>query len=301
MSFQEEYKALLSLLDDPDDEVNKEISDRILMIGDEILPYLKESVMNNLVDTPSGISRLNDLIDEIEFRIITTKLKNWCQNPVNLLEGVAIIGKMSGTDLGLAELNKEIEKIKMEVWLELRPDLTALEKVRVLNHVFYQRFAFRGDKDSYHDPDNSYLHRVFKRKKGNPISLSIIYSVVAQRLFIPIFGINLPHHFVLAYIDIPDLPEPGADSKGFNHLPPKGFPELFYINVFSDGSIFGRKHIDSFLEESQIKPRPEFYEPCSNKEIVIRVLRNLHNAFGLRNQVNQINKVNRLIELIEKS
>src|SRR5690606_25301401 len=146
-----------------------------------------------------------------------------------------------------ADLNKELERIKLEVWLDLRPDLTALEKINVLNHVFFKRFAFKGDNSDYHSPDNSFLHRVIKRKKGNPLSISILYSLVAQRLFIPVFGVNLPQHFVLAYLDMFDLPDPEADSKGLIGDVPQDEEILFYVNTFNEGAVFGKKHIETFL------------------------------------------------------
>lgn len=48
---------------------------------------------------------------------------------------------------------------------------------------------------------NSFINTVIESRKGNPLSLSLLYSVIAESLDLPIYGVNLPNHFVLAYLD----------------------------------------------------------------------------------------------------
>jgi hypothetical protein len=80
-------------------------------------------------------------------------------------------------------------------------DLNPTEKVKILNYILYQVHGFKGNVDSYHDPSNSFLNQVLETKKGNPILLAVLYILIAQRLNIPIYGVNLPQHFVLAYLE----------------------------------------------------------------------------------------------------
>lgn len=58
--------------------------------------------------------------------------------------------------------------------------------------------GFDGDAESYHDPDNALLTRVLDRKRGLPITLSILYASVARRLQVPAYVVNLPGHVVTA-------------------------------------------------------------------------------------------------------
>ncbi len=60
---------------------------------------------------------------------------------------------------------------------------------------------FSGNTTNHQDPQNSYIGQVLDTKKGNQISLASIYSIIAQKLDIPIYGVNLPQHFILAYLD----------------------------------------------------------------------------------------------------
>jgi len=295
-----DHKAIVSLIDDPDNTVRDAITNKILELGKEILPTLKSCQEDLPFDSPEGIERLNDLVEEIEFNEISERIIEWMKNPIDLLEGMWLANLTCGSEVSLADLNKEIERIKLEVWLDLRPDLTALEKINVLNHVFFKRFAFKGDNSDYHSPDNSFLHRVIKRKKGNPLSISILYSLVAQRLFIPVYGVNLPQHFVLAYLDMFDLPEPAADSKGLTGDVPQDEEILFYVNTFNEGAVFGKKHIETFLKQIKIGEKDDFYYPCSNRDIVLRVLRNLFNSYTLKGQVKKVKRFERLIHLVNE-
>jgi len=77
-------------------------------------------------------------------------------------------------------------------------------------------------------------------KKGNQTALAIIYSVIAQKLDIPVYGINLPQHFILGYVDESAQPE---TENGV----------LFYINTFNKGFIFGKRDVDMFLKQLNLK------------------------------------------------
>jgi regulator of sirC expression with transglutaminase-like and TPR domain len=67
------------------------------------------------------------------------------------------------------------------------------------SHLLGTRHGFRGDRGNYDDPDNSMLDLVLARRRGLPILLSVVYIEVARRADIPIGGVGLPGHFVVAH------------------------------------------------------------------------------------------------------
>src|SRR5262249_40900984 len=73
-----------------------------------------------------------------------------------------------------------------------------------INWALFVEEGFTGNQENYFDPRNSYLNEVIDRKTGIPISLSILYWSLADRLGVPLEGVNLPAHFMLR------LPEPDA-------------------------------------------------------------------------------------------
>ncbi len=260
-----QLNALISLLDDPDEEVYKQIRQKILSLGSMAIPAL-ENAWENSFDAAIQ-QRIESLIHTIQYERNSRELKIWSHpDHQDLLEGALIVARYQYPDLDEARIRRHMEQIKQDIWLELNNGLTPLEKVKVINHILFDVHNFSGNTTNYTAPQNSYINNVLETKKGNPISLSIIYAVIAQDLRIPIYGVNLPDHFILAYVDAP-AGEHGPD------LDPEHV--LFYINPFSRGWAVSRKEIDAFIKQKQLERREEYYSPCSNLDIIRRLINNL--------------------------
>ncbi len=287
---KKEINALISLLDDPDETVFKQVSMKFLSLGQEIIPVL-EDAWEHSFDTIIQ-NRIENIIHQIQFDLIKDELKEWMlPENQNLLEGSLIIAKYQYPDIDIIKIKKQIEQIKQDVWLELNDELTALEKVKIINHILFDVHNFSGNTTNYHAPQNSYINNVLESKKGNPLLLSIIYTIIAQALEIPIYGVNLPEHFILCYTnaDHEILPEIINDSKS---------NVLFYINPFSKGAVFGRKEIDAFLKQLKLEPLEMFYEQCSNLEIIKRLLRNLVASYEKLGYPDKSKELKELLETL---
>jgi regulator of sirC expression with transglutaminase-like and TPR domain len=284
-----ELNALISLLDDPDEEVFNEIREKLLSMGQEVIPALEYAWENSFDSVIQN--RIESIIHSIQFDRIIQSLREWAK-PENqdLLEGALLIARYQYPDLDEEKVRRHVEQIKQDIWLELNNNLTALEKVRVINHIIFDVHNFSGNTTNYHAPQNSYINNVLETKKGNPLSLSVIYAVIAQDLRIPIYGVNLPEHFILAYVD-----QGGAFYTGAADAD----RVLFYINPFSRGWVVSRKEIDAFLKQQRLDPRDEFYAPCSNLAIIRRLLRNLINSYEKLGYPNKVEELNKLFGALE--
>lgn len=191
-------------------------------------------------------------------------------------------------------MKARLASIRQDIWLELNDHLTAFEKVRVFNHIFFQVHGFKGNKRNYHAPQNSYINEVLDSRTGNPLSLAIIYQVLAEDLGLPLRGVNLPNHFVLAYLDEDSIGGADAGQSGEENV-------LFYVNAFSQGDILGRNEINEFLEKLKIEPRPSFYAPCTNLEIIRRQLNNLANSYQKLGDEDRNTDLERLRDLLGKN
>ena len=130
---------------------------------------------------------LRQLIQEIHFGNIEKYLTNWVETGgQDLLEGAFIVARLQYPDLSINYLNGIIDDLRQDIWLELNPNLTALEKVRIINHFLFEVHKFSGNIYNMYSPQNSYINQVLETKKGNPVSLSIVYICIAQKLGIPI-------------------------------------------------------------------------------------------------------------------
>ena len=275
----ESLKSLILLLDDPDDQIYDHVSKEVKKFGVEAIPLLEESWeysdLGELFQT-----RIEKITHEIQFDIIEKRLIDWKNSTSkDLIEAWLIISKWHFPGLEEKRVYDKIETIKKTIWLEINESQTAFEKVAIINKIIYEEFHFQGDTKNYHSPINSYINTVLETKHGNPLSLSILYSYISQSLNIPIYGINLPSHFLIGYIDqFKTNSSIGSNKSGV----------LFYIHAFSEGSILYHSDIKSFLEQLKITDNPIYYEPCSNTTIVNRILSNLISSYQQSNHEEKV-------------
>lgn len=276
-----EVKALIHLIDDPDDAIFHQVREKIISYGTDVIPHL-EAYWG---EGDFGLvfqERVENIINEIQFKGAKDSLTLWAESGgEKLIEGAILLAKYQYPDFDEKPMLLELEKIQKDIWIELNYNLTSFEKVKVFNHILFNIHGFTGNKTNFHAPQNCYINDVIQTKKGNPLSLCIIYIHLAQNLNVPIYGINLPSHFVLGYMDELSILD---NSNGKDQV-------LFYINAFSRGSIFYRQEIDSFLRQMKVQKHEAFYNPCSNVDIILRQIKNLiysYNKLGYEEKVKEL-------------
>jgi regulator of sirC expression with transglutaminase-like and TPR domain len=279
-----EVNSLIRLLDDPDQEIYNHVHGKLLSYGSEVINYL-ENAFGEAFD-PIQQERIANLVHEIQFDILKNDLRLWQHSGAfDLLQGILIINRYQYPDLDEQKIINQIEAIKRDIWIQMMNEASAPEQIKLINHVFYSIYGFSGNTSNHLDPQNSYLSQVLETKKGNQISMAIIYSIIAQKLDIPVYGVNLPQHFILAYMDESQQ----SEFEG---------GVLFYINAFNKGLIFGRRDVDMFLKQLNVKADKQFYEPCSNTEIIKRVLRNLISAYEHLVAPEKVAELEELLEIL---
>lgn len=278
---KQELKALISLLDDPDTEIYQALEDKLITCGPEVIPLLEESWEESFDILLQG--RVEQIIHKIQFNEVQSDLQLWkMNNQDDLLAGLLIVNRYQYPNLGEEEVYSKLAEIKRSAWYHLMYEMSPLEKVKLLNNILFREFGLSGNTSDYHAPQNSFINKVLETKKGNPISLACIYSIIAQRLDIPIYGINLPKHFVLAYMNEENHQE-----------------VQFYINVFNRGQVMREEDILSFLQQLNLPPSDDYIKPCSNLAIIKRVLRNLVAAYNHVDNLEKREEVQLLLDLME--
>ncbi len=252
-----ELKALVTLLEDEDSEIVEHVEKKLMEMGTSVIPLLErewEINFNPLIQT-----RIEDLIHTLQFELFQERLEDWKNNREDdLLEGLWVLATYQYPDLDLDFLKQEFHQLYIDIWREFREDLLPFDQVRLINNILFNQFKFRANTKNFHSPANSMINAVLESKKGNPISLCSVYLLVSRKLDLPIYGVNLPNLFILTY---------------------KGNNNHFYINVFNKGLIFSKDDIDNYLEQLEIPPNEEYYQPCDNTQIVVRSIRNLMMSF----------------------
>ena len=257
-------EALIALLGDSDAEVLNVVTDSLLKQGISIVPHL-EKAWETTVDAKTQ-ERLENVIHNIQFETTKLNLHNWNKSGAEyVLEGACYLAQFQFPEINCKKIDKEIEKIKDDIWLEINSNLTALEKVKILNYVIFDLHKFARNTNNFYSSQNSFINQVIETKKGNPISLAIIYLAVAYKLNLPVYGVNLPKNFILAYKD--EYRHYDADDETEDIL--------FYINPYNKGAVLGKKEIDYFIRQQQLTPDKSYYLPCSNQDVVKRLINNL--------------------------
>ncbi|MEK6477692.1 transglutaminase-like domain-containing protein [Catalinimonas sp. 4WD22] len=271
-----ELKALVSLLDDEDQEVLGHVEEKIISFGDIIIPFLEEEWENSF--NPNVQKRIEDIIHTLQFEALKKRLEEWFNSEEqDMLEGMWIIATYQYPDLTLEDLKKQLEQIYYEAWLEFKTDVHPFDRVKILNSVLFGKLKFSANTKNFHAPANSMINTVLETKKGNPISLCVIYMLVAQRLKLPVYGVNLPSLFILTY---------------------KSQETQFYINAFNRGLIFSKNDIDNYIAQLKLQPIDIFYQPCSNLDIVRRMFRNLIVSFEKLGDYDKAEEIKILLDII---
>ncbi len=131
-----------------------------------------------------------------------------------------------------------------------------------LHEFLFEEQGFGGDNEDYYNPLNSYLPAVLERKKGLPITLSLVYKIVAERLGLRAWGIGLPGHFMV-----------GLEMDGQQML----------IDPFARGRILTPDETHERLQEmfgAEVEWSEDLLRPASNRHWLTRMLQNLLNIFG---------------------
>ncbi len=123
-----------------------------------------------------------------------------------------------------------------------------------LTTSLFGRWGFMGDQVDYYDPRNSYLHEVLERRRGIPITLSVVLIEVGRRAGVPLAGVGTPAHFMAC-----TTAEPRR-----------------WVDAFAGGRILDRADLDD--QFSRLAPGIDldpYLEPVQPHQIVARILANL--------------------------
>lgn len=252
----EEKNAFLSLLDDQNSAVRKALLGFFSEHSVAALPFLKEIAAGK---HRALAWHARWFLDELKFSDPVAEFKGFIRSLNYELETGALLLSRTvfpGIDIGACcELLDEMAARCRELIAE---PMTAREKCRVLNRVLFHEYGFRGNYEHYTDPLNTFLDQVLQRRKGIPISLSIVYLLVAHRLSVDLQPVGLPGHFVIGcYVE--DTP--------------------FFIDAFEQGVFRTPEELFTLLRVQQIEPKDTDLAPTPVREVLCRCCRNLVNHY----------------------
>lgn len=278
--------ALMSLTDEPNEKLYCMIADKIVSCGEQILPLLKKNLVKAKDDF--HYKRIENLIYSIEYQDVITKFKTWHSNRQHdLMEPYFILSRHRFPNLDWNWIGFQTIMIVEQLEQELNENLTPLEQIKTINHIIYDVNGFDGNIKAVNNPDSYFINTLIDTKEGNPLSLGMLYSIVAQRLNLPVYGIDLPNHFILAYTR-PTTRHPKIEDV------------LFYINPYNKGMVLTKKDIRKYLDQLNITPELRFFEPINNVEIIKKLFNTLMDTYIINGNEREADEMREIINDTKK-
>jgi regulator of sirC expression with transglutaminase-like and TPR domain len=278
-TFQDDQlKAIFTLLSDRDEKTVDLVRQTLIDIGPDAVPSLERA---QGAAAPFVRRQLQSLVEQIRQNDLESRFRDFVsrdESELDLEEGAFFISQFRYPDTDPLEGGEVLDRLADELETRLirrrHPDAI----VHQMNRFLFLEQGFHGNTRNYYDPDNSYLNRVLERRTGIPISLSVIYLLVAKRLNLPIVGVGLPGHFMLKY-------EEGDCS--------------LFLDPFNNGKILTRDECVRFLLNSGHEVQPGHFASATVREILTRMLRNLVHAYGQLKDNDRAFRLTRLIHILQ--
>jgi regulator of sirC expression with transglutaminase-like and TPR domain len=183
-------------------------------------------------------------------------------------------------DLAIDVYLARLEQLAADARARLGSETDVYRTIDVLNDVLFREHGFRGNREDYFDPRNSFLNEVLDRRTGIPISLSVLYMEVAQKIGLPLQGVGFPGHFLVKYA---------------------GPAEEIVIDPFGQGEIRSRKNLQTMLNRlyrGKVGFDADFLAAATKKQILRRMLNNLELIYLRQNELTKgLSVVERLLVL----
>jgi len=188
---------------------------------------------------------------------------------INLAEAALLIASEEYRDLDIAAYLARLDVMAATLRRRLRADISPADTIVALNRFLFDEHGFSGNAADYYDPRNSFLNEVLDRKRGIPLTLALVYMEIGRRIGLPVQGVSFPAHFLVkcplregtVVLD----PYANGISLSLDDLKQR-------IRSLHDGAEPSKSVITGMLAAA------------SNKEILVRMLRNLKGIYSNQKQ-----------------
>jgi regulator of sirC expression with transglutaminase-like and TPR domain len=276
---EKQRRALISLLADDDQNVYRTVREKIISYGPATAPWLREYTLSN---DPVLRRRAHEIVSHFDRQAADTQLLAFCLNQgedFDLEQSVLLLSRTQYPDINTEAYSALLDEYAGDLRdrLDLNGDPSQI--LKVINDYLFRELKFTGDEHNFYDPDNSYFNRVMDRRTGNPISLSLVYLLLARRLHLPMAGIGLPGHFLCRY----------QSSRA---------------EVYVDAFRGGRLQTKADCVKHVVQLRQRFDESClapvSSRRILLRICANLHQIYTQRKSAEQVERLQRYLVALAK-
>jgi len=222
-------------------------------------------------------------LDEIRGTRLEQELRTLAASPEGRLDletGALLVARYAYPALDVGLYRRRLDDMAMEVRDRLGRRASGEEAVKTLNRYLFTEQGFRGNTRNYYEAENSYLNRVIDRRTGIPISLSVVYLLIGQRLELPVFGIGMPGHFLVKF-----------DSDRYK----------VFIDCFNAGALLTEKDCARFLMQAGYGFEERYLQRSNTAAVLNRMLKNLVSIYHKLDETVKASRLGRFIQVLEGS
>jgi regulator of sirC expression with transglutaminase-like and TPR domain len=276
---EKQRNALVSLLADEDLAVYRTVRQKIVSYGPIAAQWLQPHALSN---DPVLRRRAVEIIQHFSRLDADTQFLAFCLNQgedFDLEQGVLLLAQTQYPAINLEGYSAMLDDVAGE--LRERLDLSGdpEQVLAIVGEYLFTELKFLGDETNAPDPDNSYLNRVLDRRKGNSISLSVVYLLVARRLRLPVVGIALPEHFVCRY-----------QSSRYE----------IYIDPVRRGRLLSKSDCVKYVVQFRHRFDESCLAPMSARRILLRICARLHQIYTHLKSPGQAERLQRYLVALAK-
>lgn len=287
MQQNREISALLRLIDDPDNEVFDTVATKLLNYGRDIIPRLEQ--LWETTGDESVQERIELLIHRVHFNDLQHDFMEWnrSQKP-EILRGAILLSKYQYPDLNVSAVLTQFDLMRRNIWLELNNYLTALEQVNVFNSILYNFYKLQGHELTTREPKYFFINQVLESKQGNAYTIGVLYLALCEMLDIPIFAVDVPRQFILAYMDtLHSFFKPEAEIQQIQ----------FYIDPIN-GMAYTQKDVDVYLRKINANDRDDYFKPLDSRKVIHKMMEELSLCYYYRREEDKAEEIKQLMRII---
>lgn len=268
-------RSLVALLDDTDPRSLDMVRRRLFDVGAAAIPFLEAA---RAASEPEFAARLDEMTSELRARELKRDFLTLAAERIPDLEaGAFLLSRFVRPDADPTVYRLWLDRVAAAVAEEIAEDATTSEAARHLAFHLFQSMGFAGNEANYYAPDNSSLTRVIDTRRGIPVSLSVLYLLIAKRLKLSVYGVGTPGHFLLGFRD-------------------EGEPR--FLDTFRQGRLLDTAEARRMLVRNGYEFRPEYLRPCGPRDILARMMRNLLSIYQKTGAVASAERLSALVEIV---
>ena len=250
--------ALVSLLADDDPAIYNSVRQKLLACGPAAREWLRPYLLSN---DPVLRRRVTQITRHFGRQVADNRFLAFCLKQgeeLDLEQSAWLLAQTQYPDANVEAYQALLDDFAGELRERVVFAPGARGILAAANEFIFAKLGFAGNEEKFYEPENSYLNMVIDRRKGNPMSLCLVYMLIARRLHLPVTGIGLPGHFICRF---------------------QTSCEEIYIDCFNQGKLMTKADCIHYLVRGNYDVQDEYLSPLTPRRMLMRMCGNLHRIY----------------------